>query len=292
MKRFIYGKLDRGAMEPSSHLSEREGEIMLIARRDVVTVSPTMSIKNVASTMVEYKTRRVPITHPGTNIMEGIVVTRDIVDFLGGGDKYQIISKKNKGNFIAAINEEIREIMSHQVFFIEHTETIERTVEFMRNNDVGGFPILRKGKVVGIVEERDIALHLAGEKSGYFVEDIMTRNLITIPPGTTLEDASRFMIRNSVRRLPVIQEGNLVGLVTTTDILRFFATNEIFRMPAEDPLSSRLSTFMTKKVVTITPRTDLGEAAQLMKKKNVGCLPVIDEQLVGIVTERDMLKTF
>ncbi len=74
--------------------------------------------------------------------------------------------------------------------------------------------------------------------------------------------------------------------------VRFFATNEIFRRPTEDPLSSRLSSFMTRNVISIPPRTDLGEAAQLMKEKNVGCLPVVDGGLLGIVTERDMLKTF
>jgi len=81
MRRTIKGRLDRGAREFETRVHEHEGEVMGIARRDVVTVPPTISIKGAAETMAAYKTRRLPIAHPGTEKLEGIVISRDIINF-------------------------------------------------------------------------------------------------------------------------------------------------------------------------------------------------------------------
>lgn len=295
MRRTIQGRLDRGTREFETRVHEHEGEVMGIARKDVVTVPPTISIKGAAETMASYKTRRLPITHPGTEKLEGIVVSRDIINFLGGGEKHKIISEKYHGNIFAAVNDTIRDIMSREVFTLRNTASIDDVIEEMKEKDVGGFPIVNaEDKVVGIIEERDLVRQIAGAVTGELVEDLMTAaaDLITITPGTTIKDTCRFMIVNDIRRLPVIQEDELIGLITTTDILRHFASNKMFKHMKGDPLSERISQVMVRDLVCVSPKEDAGKTAQTMKEKDVGCVLVTDKKLVGILAERDLLKIF
>ena len=293
MRKTIKGRLDRGTREFETRIHEHEGEVMGIARRDVITVPPTISIKGAAETMVSYKTRRLPIIHPGTGALEGIVITRDIVNFLGGGEKYRIISEKYRGNFFAAVNDSIRDIMSREVFTLKSTASIDDVIEELKEKNVGGFPIVSpENKVVGIVEERDLAMQIAGAVTGSVVKDVMTTNLITIPPGTTLKDTCRFMIANGFRRLPVIQDEKLQGLITTTDILEYFASNEMFKHMKGDPLSERINQVMVTNPITVSPEEDLGKAARMMKEHDAGCLLVVDHGLKGMLAERDLLKVF
>lgn len=293
MRRMIQGRLDRGAREFETRVHEHEGEVMEIARRDVVTVPPTISIKGAAETMAYYRTRRLPITHPGTGKLEGIVISRDIINFLGGGEKHRIISEKYHGNIFAAVNDSVRDIMSREVFLLRYTASIDDVIQEMKEKDVGGFPIVdAEDQVVAIIEEKDLVRQIAGAVTGELVKDLMTTALITITPGTTLKDTCRFMIANDIRRLPVIQEGKLIGLITTTDILRYFASNEMFKHMTGDPLSERIHKVMVTDLACVSPEEDAGKAAQIMKRRDVGCLPVTDGGLVGILTERDLLKIF
>jgi CBS domain-containing protein len=243
--------------------------------------------------MSEYKTRRLPITHPGTEKLEGIVITRDIIDFLGGGEKHRIISEKYHGNLFAAVNDSIRDIMSCDVFYLRDTASIDDLIDELKEKNVGGFPIVNSDrKVVGIVEEKDLVREIAGAVTGQKVSDVMKADPIIIPPGTTIKDTCRFMIVNGIRRLPVVQEDELVGLITTTDILRHFASNEMFKYLKGDPFTERIQNIMTTRVTTVLPTADAGEAAHIMKVQDVGCLPVMNGNLVGILTERDLLTLF
>lgn len=294
MRDFIYGKLDRGPIEFGSRRAEKEREVMKIARRNVVTVPPTINIKGAAETMLEYNVRRLPIVQPGSSAIKGIVITRDIIDFLGGGESYNLILQKHKGNFLAAINESVREIMSKDVIAIRDDYSVGTTLTKLVDENVGGFPILNKyDKVVGIVEEEDFVYNIAGVWSGISVSETMTSDVITITPGTTLKDTSRFMIKNYRRRLPVMSEGELIGIVSTFDIIEYFGSSlmlERMKTSAEDALSIRIQELMNKNPITIAPDADIGQAVDLMKRSGIGFLPVVqDHDIRGVITERDIL---
>lgn len=295
MRDFIYGKLDRGPIEFGSRRAEKEREVMKIARRSVVTVPPTINIKGAAETMLEYNVRRLPIVQPGTSAIKGIVITRDIIDFLGGGESYNLIMQKHKGNFLAAINESVREIMSNDVIAIRDDYSVGATLTKLVEKNVGGFPILNKyDKVVGIVEEEDFVYNIAGVWSGISVADTMTSDVITITPGTTLKDTSRIMIKNYRRRLPVVSDGELIGVISTFDIMEYFGSSLMLeRMKtesAEDALSIRIQDIMNKNPITIAPDADIGQAVDLMKRSGIGFLPVAQEHdIQGVITERDIL---
>jgi CBS domain-containing protein len=128
------------------------------------------------------------------------------------------------------------------------------------------------------------------------VRDWMTKKVITVDVQTTLPDAHKLMRTNSIRRLPVMERGKLVGIVTRSDIREASpsdaTTLSIWEM---NYLLSKLKVeqIMTRDPITISPESTIKEAAHLMYQHKIGGLPVMDAagHLVGIVTESDIFRT-
>lgn len=302
----IVKSMDRGPVEFETHTSEHDGDVMSIAKRQVVTIPQSATIKEAAQIMVKNKFRRLPITDPGTGKLLGIVTSMDVLDFLGGGDKYRILEEKYHGNFLAAVNESVKKIMTRNVEFLSIKDSISDAIFKMKEKGIGALPVLdHNQKVAGIVSERDFVLLLAGVLTDEIVEEFMTKEVITTTPGTTIEDASKIMVRNKLRRIPVVGEDRktprpelndkIVGIVTATDILKFLGESKIFDKlitnKAEEVLNTRISEIMTKDTITTTALTRLGQICEIMEKEGIGGLPVVENNdLVGIITERDILK--
>jgi len=292
----IGGKLDRGSLNFKSKLPQHEGDIMMVAKRDVVQIPPTMTIMGAVKTMVKYRFRRLPVSDPGTNRLKGIVTVMDVVDFLGGGDKAQIIENKHKGNLLSAINEEISSIMEENVITLHTADSIEDAIKMMLTGNVSGFPIVNDdGKVIGIVSERDFVGLVANTIVGKSVADFMTRDVVTVRPDTKIEDAARVMIANDFRRVPIVQEGVMTGVVTTSDIINYLGSGEVFEKLVtgnmHEALGVPVKAIAREAPVTIEPDLDLGEAAELMMARDVNVLPVIaNGALICIMTERVFLS--
>ena len=93
----------------------------------------------------------------------------------------------------------------------------------MVKHKIGSIVAVEKGKPVGILTERDISIKVAKAQSlrGLMVKRIMSKPLITVGPSMDIWDAVERMLRKDIRRLPVIIEGKLIGMVTERDILRW-----------------------------------------------------------------------
>jgi acetoin utilization protein AcuB len=127
------------------------------------------------------------------------------------------------------------------------------------------------------------------------VRDWMSTDIITITPETTLPEAERLMITHVIRRLPVVDNGRLVGIVTYGDIRGARPSRAAsINMWELDFLAAQLkvSEFMTHQPVTVAQDVTIGEAAQLMLKSMIRGLPVLDSKgkLIGIVTESDIFR--
>ena len=290
-----YKSRDRGPLEFESRLHKEEGNIMPLARKNVVTAPPTTRIKDAAELMVRQNVRRLPIIDPGTKRLIGILTTRDIVNFLGGGDKFKIIQNKFKGNFLAAVNDQVRTIMSEKVIHGTHDMSIADFAKLLIKTGMGGAPIIDEhGHVVGIVSERDF-LSYVPSSTGTAVSYRMTRKVVTAEPELQIREAARRMISKGVRRLPVVRFRELVGMITSVDILRYFGTSKMFEYMAtgrvDEAISMGVETIMTRDLLTVAPGTDIGEAAFMMVERGCGGLPVVEgDELVGIITERDLLE--
>ncbi len=126
------------------------------------------------------------------------------------------------------------------------------------------------------------------------VEQVMTKSPATVSSSDSIRVALDRMRERSCRRLPVVDSGVLVGIVSDRDLRR--ATNSPYVMRERwyddfmlDHIPVRAC--MTPNPVKVSPRTPIAEAARLMLDRKIGGLPVVDEgHLVGIVTETDLLN--
>ncbi len=148
----------------------------------------------------------------------------------------------------------VKEAMNKKVITCKPGDNIGTLVELFKNNHISGMPVVEKEKVVGIVSETDLLkLFKAPEVSSDMflpspfeiiempirsvmrfeefkkalgdihmkqVRDIMKKKIYTTSPDSTLEDASNMMVKQKVNRLPVIENGKLVGILVRSDIIR------------------------------------------------------------------------
>ena len=296
--------MNRGSVEHETKVHDKQGEIMKLATADVISIPPSKSIKDTAKVMMEHEFRRLPITDPGSGKVLGIVTVMDILDFFGGGNKFNIIEKKYEDNFLAAINEPVREIMTRDVICLSNKSSIKDVVDVMLSNQIGAIPLIDADeKLAGIVTERDIALSLAGEMDDKTAQDYMSTKVFTTTPGTPVESACKIMVRNGLRRIPIVggeadiskAAKKLLGIVTSTDIIRFLNAKDLFdnlnSNAASQVLETKLSEIMVNDAIIAEPEDNIGEICELFKISNIGGVPVVkNDTVVGIITERDILR--
>ncbi|MGQ9460845.1 MAG: CBS domain-containing protein [Candidatus Bathyarchaeaceae archaeon] len=288
---------EKGPLSLRAHPSKRrEGEIMTIAKSPVITMAPTTPVYDGIQIMVKEGFRRIPIIDPGTRRLQGILTASDILNYLGGGEKFRIIQREHAGNLFKAINEPVRHIMTREVFSVHTSAKISDAINIMVENKVGGIPVIDgEGRVWAIITERDIITIFGKMISGAKVSDLMSKKVVTATPETFILEAEKRMIKRGFRRLPIISGNKLVGIVTVMDILRFFGSGKVFQHLQSGTIDQVLQTPITeiavKDVVTVGRNVDVGKAAQLMWNRGIGALPVVEnEKLVGIITERDFFK--
>lgn len=126
------------------------------------------------------------------------------------------------------------------------------------------------------------------------IRDVMTKNPVTVDGETLILDALKIMKENNIRRLPVVESGRLVGIVTQKDL------NEAAPAPTTRTSAYEFHYFLSKmKVkevmkegpVTVSSDTPFEEALRIGKKNNISSFPVVDDgKLVGITTESDIVS--
>ena len=292
------GKHDRGPIDFKTRIAEHEGEIMAIATRDVVVAHQTTTIIQAVEIMTREGFRRLPIVDAGTHRLRGIVTGSDIIDLMGGGDKYNLVQVKHGGNFLAAVNEELREIMTEHPVTMPATGSIADAVDIIVNRKIGGIPITdNDGELKGIVTERDVMMVLATEHSRCRVEDNMTSSVRVTTPDTPISKVCEKMVKCRFRRLPVVTDDVLCGIVTATDIMRYLGEGKAFEHlttgDAAEVMATPVRLLLSGELYTTTPYKNIHEVALEMLRRQVGALPVIeDSHLVGLVTEYDLVKAF
>lgn len=270
---------------------------MHVARSPVSTMASTTPIYSAIQIMAEEGFRRMPIANPGTKTLEGIITATDIIDYVGGGEKFKMIQQKYDGNFFKAINQPIRFVMTREVVSIKIDAKISEAIELMKEKNVGGLPVVDYlRRIRGIITERDIVNFFGDRMRGTSVAQLMTKKVVTALPKTTIYEAEKTMITEGFRRLPIVADGSLIGVVTAMDIIRFFGSGEVFRHLQSGTVIQVLNMpvleLAAKEIVTVEPTADVGQAVKIMRDKGIGALPVVeDHKLVGIITEKDFFKT-
>lgn len=230
------------------------------------------NISNTVKTIITSGHRRIPVVSKDNRLV-GILTYMDILDGLLRG-----LTK----------NTQVSTFITREVISADSTENISSALQKMLVSKRGGLPIIKDNKLVGIVSERDFIRIFSAKYFNIPVNEVMTHKPFLITPSLSIRNCMKAMVNTRYRRLPVVVNREVIGIVTGLDILRFI--NEINFNPIK--LNENIDTIMSTPVRYVTGHDDIADAVKIILENNIGGLPVIDEEnaLKGIITERDIIE--
>jgi len=179
----------------------------------------------------------------------------------------------------------ISDVMVKDVATMSVNETVFSAAKNMFEKRVSCIIVLDGDKVAGILTETDFLKRIAAKKRDLThieIAGLMTSPVISISSDTSVLQAGTIAEENHVKKLPVIDNGKLVGIITQTDLVRVLTYYGMWRDIEE---------IMTPDVVTIQSEATVVQAAEAMTNNNISCIVVLnDKQVTGVLTERDILK--
>jgi CBS domain-containing protein len=113
----------------------------------------------------------------------------------------------------------IRDVMTPNPRTVGPDDTLQRAAQIMRDEDTGAIPVVDGGRPVGILTDRDIVVRAVAEgRPDGSVREVVTGQLVSVSPDTSTREASELMSEYQVRRLPVVENERLVGIVSLGDL--------------------------------------------------------------------------
>lgn len=176
----------------------------------------------------------------------------------------------------------VKDIMTSDVKGVEIPGNREEALELLKELKVSALPATKQGtnKLIGIIRLRDFFENPDEGQLGMLVN----RDVITISPEASVEEAAKKMFKNNVRRLLIIKDGELSGIITIRDI--------IYRFIAEKDIDTPAVNYMQKSVSLIWDATPLNIAVEILSAAKARALPVISSngKLVGMIGDADIIN--
>lgn len=173
----------------------------------------------------------------------------------------------------------VEEIMVRDVASAELPGSRDEVLEILKKKHISGVPIVKDSELVGIVTRTDLLKNPEEEQ----IAILMTRNPITITPESSIVEAARLILENKIRRLPVVEDHSLAGLITIADIV-----GTIARLNIKTPISE----YIGNNVVSVWSETPLSVVGAIMELADVKAVPILDANLtlVGVATDKDLIS--
>jgi CBS domain-containing protein len=183
------------------------------------------------------------------------------------------------------IMKKVKEYMSAPVYVVERNEPIQRARNLMFKYGIGRLPVLDNGKLVGIVTKYDITNRLNQAAPEWRrrpidkvpVQVVMTEKPITIFPDATMTQAAELMLENDISGLPVERDGDILGMITSRDMVRYFA---------EQDIKATVGDLMNKNVLSVHRHHTIGHVLDEMNVQGTSRALVYEDNTtpVGIIT--------
>jgi CBS domain-containing protein len=174
--------------------------------------------------------------------------------------------------------------MTREVVTIDKDRKLSDALELMEKHRISRLVVVNEGEIVGMVTDKDILEVMGSSRyanrlpSSLHVSTAMSRGVVTINMESDISEAARTMLEHAVKSLPVVNDGELVGIITTTDLLRPLQNSE-----------EGVEKVMTRQVITVSPEDRVIHARRLMLDNGISRLVVVEEgRIVGILTERQL----
>ncbi len=183
------------------------------------------------------------------------------------------------------IMKKVKDYMSAPIYVIERNEPIQRARNLMFKYGIGRLPVMDNGKLVGIVTKYDITNRLNQAAPEWRrrpidkvpIQVVMTEKPITIFPDATMSQAAELMAENEISGLPVDREGQIVGIVTSRDMVKYFS---------EQDIKATVGDLMNKKVLNVHRHHTIGHVLEEMNVQGTSRALVYEDNMtpVGIIT--------
>ena len=177
------------------------------------------------------------------------------------------------------------DIMNREPVIASPQDSIASAARKMSEHNVSCVVVVQDDRVIGILTEKDVLKGVAGRDVEFHrlrVSERMSSPVEVAPCSLSILEAGRIMETRGFRRLPVVRDDRLVGIVTETDITRGLISLNPLRY---------ISDIMTSDVATIDSEARVDEAARIMARQNASCIIAQHRQeIAGIVTEKDILR--
>lgn len=226
--------------------------------------------------------RNIPVTDKRGEAFSGMVNSRDLLDFLGGGSLHQACAAGG------GLDTPVARIMRTGFMEISRSASLAQTLDILKETGEEIHPLVSRGRLDGMVAEGDIVSQISGF-TGVSVREVMTSKPVVARTAHPVCDVAGMLVRGGYRRLPVVRDSFLTGIVTPLDIISYLNRGRNLRGLRRD--RSELEKAMNRTVTTVGPHADIFEAVRSMRDKGVSMLPVVDEyQILGVLTRRDILE--
>ena len=180
---------------------------------------------------------------------------------------------------------EVGDIMTEDITTVCPGSSVVSAAKIMSEKNISCIIVSDNGDLSGIITETDLLKRAVANSNDFRkmqVEHIMTSPIRSVPRNLSVLDASRIIEDENIRRLVVLEEERLVGIITQTDIVRVLTSYGMWK---------NVSELMTSDVAVIADSVTVKEAAEVMASRDISCLVAMDnDDVVGIFTERDLLK--
>ncbi len=183
------------------------------------------------------------------------------------------------------IVKKVKEYMSSPIYVIERNEPIQRARNLMFKYGIGRLPVMDNGKLVGIVTKYDITNRLNQAAPEWRrrpidkvpIQVVMTETPITIYPDATMSQAAELMVENGISGLPVERDGEIMGMISSRDMIRYFA---------EQDVKAKVGDLMNKELLTVHRHHTIAHVLDEMNVQGISRALVYEDNMspVGIIT--------
>ena len=173
----------------------------------------------------------------------------------------------------------VRAVMVKDVAYVTVPGSRDMVLKALKDRHVSGVPVVKGGELVGMVTRTDLLRNPEEDQTAL----LMTRDPQVVDPDDSVIEAAKLLAENDIRRLPVVKDGSLVGIVSVADVIRVVADLEIKR---------EIDRYFEKTTVAVWDEMPLPVAGAVMEYAHIQASPVIDSNLnlVGIVSDRDLIN--
>jgi CBS domain-containing protein len=173
----------------------------------------------------------------------------------------------------------VADYMTQDVVSVEIPGNRDDVLKILKRTGISGVPVLKEKKLVGIITRKNLLRKSEETQLGL----LMTPDPVTIAPDAPLSEAATLIIKHNVRRLPVVKDEELVGLISVADLIHAIAQLRI-----KDEIKERF----TSQTFALWEETPLPLVGRIMEISGFEAIPILDgeSKLQGIVSERDLIR--